>query len=295
MNPVLKKELKTSMRTWRTPVMMSLYVLLLSLLVLLVFGDMLFSYNDYRGMRLDTVKEMFFVFTIFQLLLLTFIVPATTSNSISGERERSTLDLLICTRMSSISIILGKLFSSLAEVILLLLVPIPVMSTFFIFGGVSPGNIIIIFGFYFVTAILFGSIGIFMSTFFRKTSTSTIASYAITLFLLGGTFFVVLLTRAFYYLPRGLSITQSFPIVLYANPFSGLGAILFNMMGTDILSGFIGRGTGGNPLTPLYINLGFDIVASSILLYLSSLKINPMTRLGGKSKVKKKRKNKNSK
>lgn len=291
MNPVLKKELKTRMRTWRTPIMISLYVLILSLLILLVFADMIFSYNNYRGMRLDTVKDMFFVFTIFQLLLLIFIVPATTAGSISGERERSTLELLICTRMTSMSIILGKLFSSLAEVIILLVASIPVMSTFFIFGGVSPGNIILIFGFYFVTAILFGSIGIFMSTFFKKTSTSTVASYIIALFLLGGTFFVVLLFRAFYYLPRGLSITQTFPVILYANPLSGLGAILFKMMGTDILSGFIGRGTAGNPLFPLYINLGFDLILSAILLYLSSLKINPMTRLGGKVKRKKLAKN----
>ncbi|WP_352419083.1 ABC transporter permease subunit [Proteiniborus sp.] len=293
MNPVLKKELKTRMRTWRTPVMISLYVLVLSLLVLLVFADMIFSYNGSRGMRLDNVKEMFFVFTIFQLLLLIFIVPATTAGSISGERERSTLELLICTRMSSISIILGKLFSSLAEVIILLIASIPVMSTFFIFGGVSPGNIILIFGFYFVTAILFGSIGIFMSAFFKKTSTSTVASYMMALFLLGGTFFIVLLTRVFYYLPKGLSITQTFPVILYANPFSGLGSILFKMMGTDILGGFIGRGVVGNQLMPLYINLAFDLVVSAILLYLSSLKINPMTKLGGK--IKKKRATKKSK
>lgn len=287
MNPVLKKELKTRMRTWRTPVMISLYVLVLSLLVLLVFADMIFSYNGSRGMRLDNVKDMFFIFTIFQLLLLIFIVPATTAGSISGERERSTLELLICTRMSSFSIILGKLFSSLAEVIVLLIASIPVLSTFFIFGGVSPGNIILIFGFYFVTAILFGSIGIFMSAFFKKTSTSTVASYMMALFLLGGTFFIVLLSRVFFYLPRGLSITQTFPIILYANPLSGLGAILFKMMGTDILSGFIGRGSIGNQLLPLYINLGFDLVVSAILLYLSALKINPMTKLGGKTKRKK--------
>lgn len=286
MNPVLKKELKTRMRTWRTPVMISLYVLVLSLLVLLVFADMIFSYNGSRGMRLDNVKDMFFIFTIFQLLLLIFIVPATTAGSISGERERSTLELLICTRMSSFSIILGKLFSSLAEVIVLLIASIPVLSTFFIFGGVSPGNIILIFGFYFVTAILFGSIGIFMSAFFKKTSTSTVASYMMALFLLGGTFFIVLISRVLFYLPRGLSITQTFPIILYANPLSGLGAILFKMMGTDILSGFIGRGSIGNPLLPLYINLGFDLVVSAILLYLSALKINPMTKLGGKTKRK---------
>jgi len=288
MNPVLKKELKTRMRTWRTPVMISLYVLVLSLLIMLMFGDVIFSSSNYRGLRLSNVREMFFIFTIFQLLLLIFIVPATTSGSISGERERSTLDLLICTKMSSFSIILGKLFSSIAEVIVLLIASIPVLSAFFIFGGISPGNIVLIFGFYFVTAIFFGSIGIFMSTFFKKTSTSTVASYVMALFLLGGTAFIVLLVRVLFYLPRGLSITQTFPVILYANPLSGLGAILFKMLGTDILSGFIGRGSVNNPLRPLYINLGFDIVLSAILLYLSALKINPMTRLGGKTKKKKK-------
>lgn len=290
MNPVLKKELKTRMRTWRTPLMISLYVLVLSLLVLLVFADVIFSYNNLMGIRLDNVRNMFYVFTIFQLLLLIFIVPATTAGSISGERERSTLELLICTRMSSLSIILGKLFSSLAETIVLLIVSIPVMSTFFIFGGISPINLILIFGFYFITAILFGSIGIFMSTFFKKTSTSTVASYIVALFLLVGTIFIIIFAEIVIFQPRGTTMGQSFLTIAYINPLSGLGSILFKMMGTNLLTGFLGRNTATYPLMPLYVNLGFDLVLSVILLYLSSLKINPMSKLGGKVKVKKSRK-----
>ncbi|MGF7058972.1 ABC transporter permease [Brassicibacter mesophilus] len=289
MNPVLKKELKTRMRSWKTPLMMSIYTTILAALMLLIFSEAFLGYNNYRGVRPSSLKEMFFIISILQLILIIFIVPATTSSSISGERERSTLDLLICTRLSSRSIILGKLMSSLAEIILLLLVSIPVLSIMFLFGGVSPGNILTIFAFYFVTSILLGSIGIFCSTFFKKTTASTIVSYLITLGLVGGTFFVILMLQVFYYMPKGLSITSNYPIILYANPFSGLAAILSEMMGEDILGG-LSRGAKTSPLLPLYINLSFDLVVSFILLSLSSLKINPMTRLGNNTKKRKSKK-----
>jgi len=287
-NPVFKKELKTRMRSWKIPALISIYILIFSSLMLLIFSDALFGYNSYGSVNLSDLKEMFFIISILQLILIIFIVPATTAGSISGEKERSTLELLICTRLSSISIITGKLMSSLVEIILLLLVSIPILSILFLFGGISIGNILVLFLFYFITSIFFGSIGIFASTYFRRTSTSTIISYFVTLTLVGGTFLIILMLQIFYFMPRNISGERVFEIILYVNPFSGMATILSNMLGQNILGGIVGTTTQFK-LLPLFINLGFDIIASAILLYLSALKINPMSKIGSKNfrKVKK--------
>jgi len=286
MNPVLKKELKTRMRTWKTSIMLSIYILILSSLMLLIFIET----GSFRGFRPGFLNEMYLVIAVLQLILITFIVPATTASSISGERERSTFDLLLCTRLSSISIVLGKLMASLAQIVLLLVVSIPILSILFLFGGISPGNILVLFIFYFITSILFGSIGIFASAFFNKTSTSTVISYLITLFLIGGTFIVVIFSRGIFLGTMGRIPTRFLEIVLYANPFSGLSAILGHQLGEDILGGLLNRRNSASVLIPLYYNIGFDLIISSILLYLTSLKINPMKSFSGLNKKGKKKK-----
>lgn len=274
-NPVLKKELKTRMRTWKTPIMLSTYIFILSLFIFFIFIETFSSYRYAIGFRLENLKDVYVWVVIIQLALITFIVPAITSGSISGERERRTFDLLICTKLSSLSIILGKLSASLSQVILLLFVSLPILGILFLFGGFSPGNIFVIFMFFLCTSIFFGSVGIFTSSMFKRSITSTVASYLIILFFLGGTYIIVLM------LARLLDPHFSNPNIvisslLYTSPLTGLLSIISHQLGDNILDWFFRGSRNMSVLKPLYMNLIFELVASSILIYLSSLKINPM-------------------
>lgn len=283
-NPVLKKELKTKMRTWKTPAIISIYIILISGLFSLVFFETLGS-NSYRGgFRPDFLRDMYMILITFQMFLILFIVPATTSSSISGERERRTLDLIVGTRLSSFSIVLGKLMSSLAQIILLIVVSIPIISIMFLFGGFSISNIILLFVYYIIIAIFFGSIGVFTSAFFKKTTTSTIMSYIITLFLTGGTLVISALLRVYYYAKvynvSSVRPTSFYPKIMYLNPLSGLSAILEKQMGTNILEFLTNNNPNASILSPLYINIIVFLSISILLLYITSLKINPMKEFG---------------
>ncbi len=293
-NPVLKKELKTRMRTWKTPAMISLYAILICSLFFIIFIESFVNSRYGVGFRPYSVRTMYIVITIFQMLLIIFIVPAITSSSICGERERRTFDMLVGTRLSSFSIVLGKLMASLAQIVLLLIVSIPILSIMFLFGGFSPGNIIMLFLFYLVTAIYFGSIGIFTSTFFRKTTTSTIMSYLISLFLVGGTIIITVIWAEFvrsnlYGSQRPASF---YPLIMHFNPFSGLSSILLYQMGENIFGGLLYTNQKSVALLNLYINVGVSLTISFILLFLSSLKINPMNKFGNWNSGKKRKKKK---
>lgn len=81
--------------------------------------------------------------TVFQLLaplqlaILTFLAALGASASISQEKDRRTLTLLLLTRMSNSELVLGKLTASLLNVFSMLLAAVPVFLLITVFGGVS--------------------------------------------------------------------------------------------------------------------------------------------------------------
>ncbi|SHJ47908.1 ABC transporter permease [Paramaledivibacter caminithermalis] len=295
MNPVLKKELKVRTRSWKMPITISLYLLLLCGFLGLLASQMILGYRSYRGIRLEDLKVLYATITVFQLILIAFIIPATTSSSICGEKERRTFDLLLCTRLSSFSIVSGKLSASLSFMIILLVVSIPIFSIFFLFGVITPTNVFLLFIYYLVTALLFGSIGIFSSAFFRKTTTSTIFTYFFVLMLMFGTGFCLIVARTFADRIGINNISDTikaiYNAVVYMNPMVGIGAILENQFGEGpIREILIDRKANANLLSPLYYNMGFSFIFSLILLFMTSLKINPMKKFANKGEDKKNKK-----
>jgi ABC-type transport system involved in multi-copper enzyme maturation permease subunit len=296
MNPVLKKELKVRTRSWRMPVTISLYLFLICGFLGLIASQMVFGYRYYRGIRVEELKALYAAITIFQLILIAFIIPATTASSICGEKERRTFDLLLCTRLSSLSIVLGKLSAALSLMVLLLIVTIPIFSIFFLFGVITPGSVLLLFAYYLVTALLFGSIGIFSSAFFRKTTSSTVFTYFFVLMLMFGTGFCLIIVREFVGRMDIKNISDTVKViynaVVYMNPMVGIGSILEKQFGEGpIREILLGRKTNVYLLSPLYYNMSFSFVFSSILLYMTSLKINPMKKFGNKGEDKKNKKN----
>lgn len=114
----------------------------------------------------------------FELFLVCFIAPAFTAGAISGEREKRTYDLLVTTLLPARSIVLGKLISALAYVVLLILAAVPLESLAFMLGGVAPEEVVIASIVLLVTALVYGSIGIFYSSLARSSILSTVLTYA---------------------------------------------------------------------------------------------------------------------
>ena len=178
-NPIVAKEYRSRMRTWRSPLAMTIYIVLLGGLGWAVFASMS---NSGVGFAMPSsgsnYGQILFTFLIlFQVALLAFITPALTAGAISGERERQTIDLLFVTRIPPFSIIWGKLLSSMSFVVLLLLLSIPIFSLVFLFGGIELDQMLYAFLVTGVTALTLGLVGIAFSTLFRRTLAATVASY----------------------------------------------------------------------------------------------------------------------
>jgi ABC-2 type transport system permease protein len=186
-NPIVAKEYRTRMRTWRSPFAITLYIVLLGGIAWAIFTVMsLTATGQFGGSPTNYGQQLFTFLILFQVALLAFITPALTAGSISGERERQTIDLLFVTPIRPFSIIWGKLLASLSFVVLLLVISVPIFSLVFLFGGIELDQMLYSFAVTAMTALTLGFIGVAFSTLFRRTLIATVASYGGAFVLLAG-------------------------------------------------------------------------------------------------------------
>ena len=185
-NPVLAKELRDRVRTWRSPLLISAYLLVLAGVGgFAYYLETRYNFGGTQALRLGLM--IFGVLAVAQLVLIAFLTPAMTATIISGERERQTWPLLLVTRLSPFSIVTGKLLSAISYIVLLILVSTPIYSTVFLFGAVAMRDLFLVVFISLVTTVTIASIGLFCSALFRRTITAIVISYLLTFFLLGGT------------------------------------------------------------------------------------------------------------
>jgi len=181
-NPVLEKEFRLRMRTIRSPLALLAYLVVIGLLALgYIYMEM--HNRGARGFTPESSRVLFYFLSGAQLVLVCFMAPGLTAGVISGEREKQTLNILLTTQQSSTTIILSKLFSALSFMFLIVFATLPVYSIVFLFGGISPGQLVSVFGFYVLVMIALGSIGVLFSTLLKKTVVSLIVTYGTGLFL----------------------------------------------------------------------------------------------------------------
>ena len=191
-NPVLDKEIKIRFRNKKTFMSVGFYLFVLGFLMV---GILFISGYNYRAGYINPGEYVFLfqILSYIQFALVLFLIPAITAGVISSEREKQTLSMLLTTTQSSFSIIFSKLVSSVLFLLLLVVSSLPIYSFIFLFGGVSPAEVLSVMGMLLFIIFTFASIGVCISTFIRKTIVSIVLTYCVFLFLLGGTFFIQLL------------------------------------------------------------------------------------------------------
>lgn len=201
---ILAKELRSRFRGRRAFLIITIYLAVLALIAYGAYVDVAPNARlagqigvDRGGFAIGGAnasaligQAIFSLLSVFQLLLVCFLAPAFTSGAISLEREKQTLDLILTTPMRPGGIVIGKLFSALAFVMLLILAGIPVSGLVLMYGGASISDIVQQQVVLVVSAIGFGVIGLFFSALVKRTQAATVLTYSTMLFLVIGTFFV---------------------------------------------------------------------------------------------------------
>lgn len=175
--PVLTKELRARMRGVRTPWLLlvaSGMPILVGVLILASYGEIVAAN---RGMMAEVGRRLLAGVVIFSAVLGAVLTPALCAGAFTAERERQSLDALLLTRLSSRSLVLGKLLSALGLVLLCLLGALPVLATVFYYGGVDWLELLGTQAVILSTVLLLGTFGLYCSLHFRTTAVATVVAY----------------------------------------------------------------------------------------------------------------------
>lgn len=282
-NPVFRKELKLGVRSAKLPIVILIFNSILAFISLLVLYAII--ENAYWSGIIDyTSVIMLYVIVLgIESILLAFIVPALTASTISGERERQTLDILLTTRMTPWSIIWGKLMSSVSMIILVIFSSVPVISIVLIFGGISLIDVMKIVLYLVFAAIFFGTISIGCSSHFKKTTSSTVAAYGGILGICAGTVLIVVMGALVCMVSMEQdslkSIIGILSLILLINPAMTVAAILNEQLSYTAAAESIFKDLLGVPdffsHHWIVLSIAVQIVFIIFLLWRSSCALKP--------------------
>jgi ABC-type transport system involved in multi-copper enzyme maturation permease subunit len=157
---VVSKEMRLRMRGWRWAAVISLYT---GVLGVITIGFLLQKYNLAPDQSVRAGVELFQALSIFQLLLLVFVTPASLAGAISGERQHRTWDLLLLSRLSAVGIVCGKLLVGVAFNALLIAASLPLFALVLLFGGISLGYVFHTYVVFLATVLLLGAASVALS------------------------------------------------------------------------------------------------------------------------------------
>ncbi len=155
--PVLRFDAVRTARRGRFALFRVLYTSLLLVVLFAVytswfgldFAAGLASISEDRQIPINAqarfAAAFFHTFLAVQLGVMLLLTPAFLAGAIAEEREKGTLNDLLVTGLSPAAIIVGKLLSRLAHLVLLLLAGVPVLAILFLLGGVDPALLIAAF------------------------------------------------------------------------------------------------------------------------------------------------------
>jgi ABC-type transport system involved in multi-copper enzyme maturation permease subunit len=228
----LSRELVERMRGARAMIMLTVYLALLSVIVVLVYQAKTDPQADPFGApivtRVAAIGQGLFEWVLFfMLLLVLFLVPGFTAGAIAGERDRQTLLPLQVTLLRPISILLGKVGASLAFTVLLVVASLPLLAVAYLIGGVTVADVLKGTGMVVFIAVALSCITVACSTFAKRVQTATVLAYGVVLLLAGGTIAAFMVARQIDE-SRGFDTVDPPDVIIMANPVAALADLSGN-------------------------------------------------------------------
>lgn len=187
-NPVYKRELMVSSRSIRMAVILLLFNGILAIVALFNLFSVVEQVKLTAEIQYSRFLELYTFVSFIEFIMLLFIMPALTASSVSGEREKQTLELMLTTTMDPREIVLGKLWFALTTMLLLAVSALPIQSLVFVYGGVTVADLAMLFICHGVVAALTGGIGMFCSSLLKRSTLSTVCAYVVIVLLVAGTY-----------------------------------------------------------------------------------------------------------
>ncbi len=237
-NPITARELKARFRSGRSAVFVSVW-----LVILAIFGWLFFLYarfitaeslglgfGGFDGVgggaliAAQTGRTLFEVLIFFFVTAALLIVPGVAALAIVTEKERLTFELLQVSQLRPYQLVLGKLGSALAYLLLLIVAAAPLLVLPTLIGGVTVGEVLRGLAMLTVVIITMGSISIWVSSRAKTVRSAVATSYMVALFfgfatlgVIGFEIWALAPSRSDVFPPEGREIYS-----MWINPYSAV-------------------------------------------------------------------------
>lgn len=122
-------------------------------------------------------REAFETYRWTFLVALYLFVPAVAAASYTTEREQGTYDLLVSTPLRPAGVAIGKLLSSVALFLLVLVSTFPVVTVLYLLGGFTPGELLAQLAAFLFCACVSGALGVLASAKSARTWHAVLKAY----------------------------------------------------------------------------------------------------------------------
>jgi ABC-type transport system involved in multi-copper enzyme maturation permease subunit len=170
-NPVLVKEFR-SRRFGRSQWM-------LRLIALAALISLLLTYMATTGTFVWGPETIGVIMVVLQIALVLILTPSLAAGLISSERESGGWTLLMMTPLTATRIIIGKLLSVAATVLIVLMATLPGYLVMMVIQPVLKQQVLYVLLSLVLTALFAVTLSAAVSSFFRRTAPATITCYAL--------------------------------------------------------------------------------------------------------------------
>ena len=268
--PIFDKELRVSSRRKRTYLLRFLYLLGLAVFIGIVWVEQIsyaidyFYSASYTEQMAAAGKMIIMYISWFQFFAMPVLAVILLSSSISSEIHSKTIGVLVSTPITSFQIVMGKMFSKIYQLLLLMAISVPILSIVRVFGGVEWNYIISTFCVTLALTIFAASLSLFMSIYIKR----SFVVIPVVLIFLAASILILMWLKEFIFDMRSYSYNyRVFLIRFFAciNPFEFMkinSMQLYQMRGIFAITGFVWQ-----------LHCGISLLFSMLILFLASLKV----------------------
>jgi ABC-type transport system involved in multi-copper enzyme maturation permease subunit len=120
-----------------------------------------------------------YTFLAVQFLAVAVLTPAYVAGAIAEEKDRKTLEFLLATDVRDREIVLGKMASRVANLVLLVLTGLPILSLTQLWGGVDFGLLLAAFANTGLTLLTLAAVSMLASVYSRKARDAVVLAYLV--------------------------------------------------------------------------------------------------------------------
>ena len=206
---ILKRELLTGLRSWKS------FVLLLALLAVL-YGTTFFAMDaaaeNYTFMS-SVMQMLFFTQALAAGAIVFAVIPALAAVSINGERQEENYDLLLTTLITPRRIILGKFAAVLIRALLIATAALPFTGLVYFYAGVDVDSFFAVLAFLIPAALCNAAVGLWCSNLILRPARAIFLTFGIIALVAG-------------LVPVSASLYYNVFILRHAEPFVTIAALI---------------------------------------------------------------------